>query len=831
MTTDLLIALGKANVAAGAAIVAVIAVRKLVRKVFGAKLAYALWLAAPLAAIAVLLPARLTILPTPATAGFEPVPTVLLDTDITAVAAPAVAAAAPLDLGLIFSWFWIAGAAVMAAWLMRKQAAFMADARVGKAGPAVVGVIRPRIVTPSNFAEVFTDREQAVVLAHETTHIARQDVRANALAALVQCVCWFNPLIHVAARLMRIDQELACDAQVVERHPKARRTYAEAMLKAELAGRPLPLGCCWPAGTEHPLTERIAMLKHDNPSRRRRIAGAVSIAALCALGGLAAWAAQPERIEYAPPEPSRTAPLPQDGFVPVPKEDGFVPVPQTAPVRRDGFVPVPGAEGFVPVPGGTPEPATREGFVPVPTPSRTEGYLPVPGGTPEPIGATRRIERPTRDRAVPGPVDNAPPAGGYKFVPGGTPEPATPAPVDRFVPVPKPDRAVAVPVPSRFVPEPTVKFPPPAPWQGIDKSAPVTLQGTITDVTWINPSVLLHVTDASGKRWLAATATPNTFLSFTSLEQRPNLKRIVARDVKVTLTGFLPQDRSCNPECGVFADPRNMTFNGEKLGPAPAGQATPVPTLFVPIPEPPQPAPVATQKLPIQAPFPGWTTSTSKDNWVPITISGTITDVKWVNPSTQIFVRGDDGRNWYLLSSTPNAMLRSGGKRDVVKKDARIVVQAQQDLDIACAPLCVAMAQVDKLTVNGAKLSSGVQPTAYQPDEPQKWPEPLAPHAYDIPESIAHLSKQIDATAPLTIQGTVMRVEWVNPSTQIHVQGSDGQEWVVGSGTPNSLLRAGVNRDYLAKGTALTISGLRGLNKACDSECVMFADPAAIVRN
>ncbi|MCH1932675.1 hypothetical protein L9G16_21260, partial [Shewanella sp. A25] len=62
-------------------------------------------------------------------------------------------------------------------------------------------------------------------------------------------------------RAMRLDQELACDAATLRRFPKARRLYAEALLKTELAHTPLPFGCRWPAAARHPLEVRLAALK------------------------------------------------------------------------------------------------------------------------------------------------------------------------------------------------------------------------------------------------------------------------------------------------------------------------------------------------------------------------------------------------------------------------------------------------------------------------------------------------------------------------------------------------------------------------------------------
>ena len=159
--------------------------------------------------------------------------------------------------------------------------------------------------------------EQALVLAHEQAHIARQDSRLNGVSAAAQCLCWFNPLAHLAAHLMRIDQELACDVAVVTRFPTARRAYAEVLLKAQLATLPLPLGCYWPSKTQHPLVERVAMLKLKDISRVRRLAGAAALAALCAGSALAAWAAQPADVRVTA-GPARDAAIPS----PPPRDSG-----------------------------------------------------------------------------------------------------------------------------------------------------------------------------------------------------------------------------------------------------------------------------------------------------------------------------------------------------------------------------------------------------------------------------------------------------------------------------------------------------------------------------
>jgi beta-lactamase regulating signal transducer with metallopeptidase domain len=291
---DVLQGLLRTNLAAGVAILGVISLRKMFRPRFGAQVAYGLWLAPVLAAAAVLAPARQVMVVASAAQAMAGVAHARL-----AALAPSSAPAASLDAPALLVGMWLVGVAAAALVMARLQHRFLVQARRGAVGPSVVGVIAPRIVMPDDFAERYSREERALVLAHERTHIARQDSRLNGLCAAIQCLCWFNPLVHLGARLMRIDQELACDEAVVTRFPGSRRAYAEVLVKAQLAVLPLPLGCHWPSKAEHPLLERLGMLKQGDVGRARRLAGAAVLTALCASGGLAAWAAQPADVRIA----------------------------------------------------------------------------------------------------------------------------------------------------------------------------------------------------------------------------------------------------------------------------------------------------------------------------------------------------------------------------------------------------------------------------------------------------------------------------------------------------------------------------------------------------
>jgi beta-lactamase regulating signal transducer with metallopeptidase domain len=194
------------NLVAAAAVALVMALRLPARRLFGPRVAYGLWSLVPLAGLALLLPARVVTVAVPA--GPQAAPDMVFDAGAQLTSVPAAPGLLPFAVAL-----WAAGGLISLGCLIWRQAEFGRAARHGLAGPAVIGLLRPRIVTPFDFGRRYTPREQLVVLAHEETHIARRDTLANAAVALAACVNWFNPAIHVLARYLRIDQELACDAR------------------------------------------------------------------------------------------------------------------------------------------------------------------------------------------------------------------------------------------------------------------------------------------------------------------------------------------------------------------------------------------------------------------------------------------------------------------------------------------------------------------------------------------------------------------------------------------------------------------------------------------
>ncbi|MGB0542431.1 MAG: DUF6152 family protein [Longimicrobiales bacterium] len=70
---------------------------------------------------------------------------------------------------------------------------------------------------------------------------------------------------------------------------------------------------------------------------------------------------------------------------------------------------------------------------------------------------------------------------------------------------------------------------------------------------------------------------------------------------------------------------------------------------------------------------------------------------------------------------------------------------------------------------------------------------------------------EFDRDAPIRLEGPIVKLEWVNPHTWIHLEhtNDDGSKevWMVEGGTPNVLLRRGLRRDCLTPGTEIIVDG------------------------
>jgi beta-lactamase regulating signal transducer with metallopeptidase domain len=309
MTAEtVLTALTRINLVASVAIVLVLTLRPLVLRWLGASVAYWLWLVIPIAAAASFLPAReeiVLIQPSASLAVAEeparPVETSPAPPNGASAQVPQTPVVSLAALADLLVAVWLLGAAALFARSIVSTRRLAADPSVG---PALVGVLRPRLVLPADFETRFDADERALILAHEEVHRISGHTVINALVEIARCTCWFNPLAHLAAIRIRTDQELACDAAVIAARPSARRTYGQALLKTQVAPAFLRLGCTWTSRSGKRLGERVAMLGRPSLSRRGAVVGVSAVAVVGLALGYAAWAQQPDRlVTQAPARP------------------------------------------------------------------------------------------------------------------------------------------------------------------------------------------------------------------------------------------------------------------------------------------------------------------------------------------------------------------------------------------------------------------------------------------------------------------------------------------------------------------------------------------------
>jgi hypothetical protein len=87
-------------------------------------------------------------------------------------------------------------------------------------------------------------------------------------------------------------------------------------------------------------------------------------------------------------------------------------------------------------------------------------------------------------------------------------------------------------------------------------------------------------------------------------------------------------------------------------------------------------------------------------------------------------------------------------------------------------------------------------------------------------DAAAHHSfaAEFDANNPVTLKGTITKMEWINPHSWLHidVKNEDGTTtpWMIEGATPNTLLRRGFTREAVKAGTEITIVGYRAKNGA-----------------
>lgn len=171
--------------------------------------------------------------------------------------------------------------------------------------PAMCGVLRPVILLPAGWAKQTPENDLRWILLHEIGHIRRGDLLWRWAFQILRAIHWFNPLVWLAERAARVDQEMACDEWVLAHGDMEEGTaYGEAILRA---ARPAAGSWFMQAGmaeSKAGLSRRIRHLATAHPRGLWALAVTLILGCVALLLFSPGSAAQPAKTVFSRPEPA-----------------------------------------------------------------------------------------------------------------------------------------------------------------------------------------------------------------------------------------------------------------------------------------------------------------------------------------------------------------------------------------------------------------------------------------------------------------------------------------------------------------------------------------------
>ena len=215
--------------------------------------------------------------------------------------APVVARRVALDTWLLVGWSalsMLAVATLAIGWMqLRRRLQSATDAQVDGVsvtvshdiGPAVLGILRPRIVIPRWLLQQDA-ATQKIVIAHEREHMRAQDIRVMGGVLLLAVLVAWNLPIWWQLRKLRIAMEIDCDARVL-RGGQSRSAYSTVLLNVATHLVPLRAAAAGLSESGSSLEKRIRIMHAPIRARWRALAaflGTCSVALIAVAANVSA---------------------------------------------------------------------------------------------------------------------------------------------------------------------------------------------------------------------------------------------------------------------------------------------------------------------------------------------------------------------------------------------------------------------------------------------------------------------------------------------------------------------------------------------------------------
>jgi beta-lactamase regulating signal transducer with metallopeptidase domain len=264
----------------------VLLTRDVVRRFFGARVAYGLWL---IPAARLLMPtlartvARPAVVETPAdiatTSAHDATSFVLLGNWQTFVIALWITGAFAIFLFRMVQFIRQRSAILGASRQIDRVGSIRIIATTAVTGPISFGLLDRVIALPADYERRFNEHERALALKHELAHHRSGDLVVNFAAFVLLCLQWFNPLAWVAHAAFRFDQEAACDARVLSQANYHRADYGRTIAKAASGKALLFAG----ALDRHSTLQKRLQCMLSSPSALQSLVGRLAVIAALVL--------------------------------------------------------------------------------------------------------------------------------------------------------------------------------------------------------------------------------------------------------------------------------------------------------------------------------------------------------------------------------------------------------------------------------------------------------------------------------------------------------------------------------------------------------------------
>ncbi|MBD8499167.1 M56 family metallopeptidase [Paenibacillus arenosi] len=150
--------------------------------------------------------------------------------------------------------------------------------------PAAVGFFKPAVAISPTLLISLKQEQLQYILGHELAHIKRWDVAVNWILHIVLILHWFNPLLWLALHRARQDQEMACDACVLDRlGSMPNHVYGQTIIQVleYFSGTKHRPGLAALSATHKQMKKRLLMIKHfRKKSYQLSVFGIATIVAL-----------------------------------------------------------------------------------------------------------------------------------------------------------------------------------------------------------------------------------------------------------------------------------------------------------------------------------------------------------------------------------------------------------------------------------------------------------------------------------------------------------------------------------------------------------------------